>query len=110
MTTEDPAWVPEACTLPAAERPPRRAEFDDLFAAALRAQRRLSPTALRWRLDPAAEARARELVRRENECCAFFAFSFARDGDALCLDATVPAAHVAVLDALADRAADWLSP
>jgi hypothetical protein len=24
-------WVPEACTLPTAERPVRRAEFDNLF-------------------------------------------------------------------------------
>jgi hypothetical protein len=29
-------WVPEACTLPTVEQPLRVAEFDDLFATALR--------------------------------------------------------------------------
>ncbi|WP_239166959.1 hypothetical protein [Actinoplanes italicus] len=40
-------------------RPLRVAEFDDLFATSMRDQQRLSPTRLRWRLDPAAEATAR---------------------------------------------------
>ena len=54
MTSPDQGWVPEACTLPTVDRPVRLAEFDDLFATALRGQQRLSPTVLRWRLDPAA--------------------------------------------------------
>jgi hypothetical protein len=110
MTTEDQAWVPEACTLPTAERPLRLAEFEDLFATALRGQQRLSPTALRWRLDPAAEPIARELTVRESSCCSFFSFAFAPDGDAVRLDVLVPAAHVAVLDALAERAAAGMTP
>jgi hypothetical protein len=79
MTSDDLAWVPEACTLPTVEQPLRLAEFDDLFATALRGQQWLSPTSLRWRLDPA--------------------------GDALHRDVQVPAAHVDVLNALAERAA-----
>jgi hypothetical protein len=104
MTSDDQAWVPEACTLPTVERPLRLAEFDDLFAAALRAQQRLSPTSLRWRLDPAAEATARDLTMRESSCCSFFSFTFAPNGDGVHLDVQVPAAHVDVLDALAERA------
>jgi hypothetical protein len=105
MTGDDLAWTPDACTLPTVERPLRLAEFDDLFATALREQRRLSPTSLRWRIDPAAEATARDLTARESSCCSFFSFAFGPDGDAVRLDVHVPAAQVDVLDALADRAA-----
>ena len=111
MATNDDvaAWAPDACTLPIAERPVRATEFDDLFATALRGQQRLSPTRLRWRLDPAAEQSARDLTRREAECCSFFTFAFApadgAAGSAVHLDITVPEAHAGVLDALADRAA-----
>jgi hypothetical protein len=105
MTTNEDSWVPQACTLPTAQRPLRVAEFDDLFATALRGQQRLSPTALRWRLDPTVEQTARELTGRETECCSFFTFTFAPDGDAVQLDVAVPAAHIDVLDALANQAA-----
>jgi hypothetical protein len=105
MTSDDQVWVPDACTLPTVDRPLRLAEFDDLFATALREQRRLSPTRLRWRLDPAAEATARDLTARESSCCSFFSFAFAPDAGRLHVDVRVPAAHAAVLDALADRAA-----
>ncbi|GIJ24223.1 hypothetical protein [Micromonospora lutea] len=105
MTTADQGWVPEACTLPTVERPLRLAEFDDLFATALRGQQRLSPTVLRWRLDPAAEATARDLTGRESSCCSFFTFTYTDDGDTVRLDVEVSTAHVDVLDALAGRAA-----
>ncbi len=109
MTSDDQAWVPEACTLPTVERPLRLAEFDDLFATALRQQKRLSPTALQWRIDRAAEATARDLTGRESSCCSFFSFTFIDGGDAIRLDVEVPAAHVDVLDALASRAADRMA-
>ncbi|MEU1605758.1 hypothetical protein [Micromonospora matsumotoense] len=109
MTSDDQVWVPEACTLPTVDRPLRLAEFDKLFATVLREQQRLSPTTLRWRLAPAAEATARDLTGRESSCCSFFTFTFAGDqagdGEGLCLDVQVPAGHVDVLDALAGRAA-----
>ena len=97
--------VPGACTLPAAERPLRLAEFDDLFAMALRGQERLSPTRLRWRLDAAAEQAARDLTRREAECCSFFTFTFSPAGHAVHLDIDVPPAQAGVLDTLAGMAA-----
>lgn len=105
MTTNDAVWVPEACTLPTAERPLRLAELDDLFATAVRGQQRLSATRLRWRLDPAAEPTARDLTSRETECCSFLTFTFASTNGAVQLDVEVPVAHVDVLDALAERAA-----
>src|SRR5918997_4401863 len=52
--------VPESCTLPLAQRPLRLAEFDALFASGLTAQRRMSPTVLRWTLDPRVEQAARD--------------------------------------------------
>lgn len=103
-TDDDAAWVPEACTLPSAERPLRLAEFDDLLALALHGQERLSPTRLRWRLDLAAEQAARDLTLREAECCSFFSFTFGPADGAVQLDIAVPEAHAGVLDALADRA------
>ncbi|KUL31740.1 hypothetical protein [Actinoplanes awajinensis] len=109
-TTEDPAWVPEACTLPTVARPLRLAEFDDLFATALRGQQRLSPTVLRWDLDPAAETTARDLAGRESGCCSFFSFTFHPGDGLLGLDVKVPDAHVAVLDALAERATARVRP
>jgi len=107
MATNDDiaGWVPEACTLPSAERPLRLAEFDDLFAVALRAQQRLSPTRLRWRLDPAAEQTARDLTSREAECCSFFSFTFSPVDGAVHLDVALPETHTRILDALARRAA-----
>ncbi|ACZ87769.1 hypothetical protein [Streptosporangium roseum] len=46
-------WAPAECTLPTAEQPLRVAEFDALFAGALRGHQRLAPTHLRLRLDGA---------------------------------------------------------
>jgi hypothetical protein len=98
-------WAPEACTLPTPERHLRLAEFDELFATALRRQERPGPVRLRWELDPARESRARDLADRETECCSFLAFTFTSTTDSLLLDVQVPPTRVDVLDALAARAA-----
>jgi len=101
---------PDACTLPTAERPLRLAEFDDLFASSLRNQQRMSPTVLRWDLDLAAEATARDLTRRESECCSFFTFTFSPGPAMLRLDVEVPAGQVEVLDGLWQRAGAGIRP
>jgi hypothetical protein len=103
------SWVPDACTLPTVDQPVRRAEFDDLFAGALRGQRRLSPTRLRWELDPGTAATARDLTERETGCCSFFAFTVTDAGDRVRVEVEVPEPYVPVLDALADRAAAALT-
>ncbi|HEV7656358.1 MAG TPA: hypothetical protein VGP36_16710 [Mycobacteriales bacterium] len=95
-------WAPAACTLPTAERPVRLAEFDDLFATAVRGVDRRSPTQLTLTL-AADPGRVRDLARRETACCSFFTFRLT-DGDPLLLDIAVPPAYVDVLDALAERA------
>lgn len=109
--------APDGCTLPTVERPLRLAEFGHLFTDALRTQARVSATRLRWVLDVAAEAEARDLTGRESECCTFFTFSItstelADAGRVVIVDVDVPAGQVAVLDALqalAVRAAEVAS-
>jgi hypothetical protein len=95
-----------SCTLPAAERPLRLAEFSAVFDEAVLDARRIEPTRLRLDLDPGRETAARVagLAAAETECCSFFGFTLTVTGGGLTLDITVPAAHVAVLDALAATA------
>ena len=100
-------WVPDACTLPAAERPLRQAEFDELFATAVRNSERVNQTHLRLTLagPEDLQARVEDLAARESDCCSFFAFSVTTPAaGSVLFDIKVPAAHVEVLDALADRA------
>jgi hypothetical protein len=99
-------WVPQACTLPTAERPLRVAAFDELFASAVRGIDRAEAARLRLDLNPssATAARAAELALAETGCCSFFTFTLTADGGGLVLDIAVPAAQTAVLDALAARA------
>lgn len=103
----DDTWVPDSCRLPAAEQPVRLAEFDRFFADVVRRLDRPSAQLLRLHLVGTAEAErsARDLSARESACCSFFTFDVTRSGpDALTLDVRVPASHVGVLDALAERA------
>ncbi len=96
--------------MPVLERPLRLAEFDTLFASGLTAQQRLSPTVLRWTLDPRVEQAARDLAARETACCSFFTFHFTSDGNAVHVEIEVPPTQVTVLDALATRASAGLTP
>jgi hypothetical protein len=103
----DETDVPQACTLPAAEQPLRLAEFDDLFATAVRSVDRVDPSRVRLELVPeaAVAARAADLAVRETGCCSFFTFTLNASGGRVALDVTVPAEYVEVLDALTARAA-----
>ncbi|MFB4289524.1 hypothetical protein ACBI99_17905 [Nonomuraea sp. ATR24] len=98
-------WVPSSCTLPSAEQPLRVAEFDALFADAVRGVARPERTRLRLELalSPDNAARAAELAARENGCCSFFTFGLSIAAGSLTLDVAVPAEHVEVLDALQAR-------
>jgi hypothetical protein len=97
-------WAPvDACTLPTPEQPLREAEFDALFATALRRIERPEPERLRLTFD--ADAEVEDLVARESSCCSFFDFALASTSDGQVLDVRVPPARVAVLDGLARRAA-----
>jgi hypothetical protein len=101
------AGIPQSCTLPAAERPLRVAEFDALFTGAVRAADRPARTRLNLKLAPTAEiaAQAAGLMVRETACCSFFTFTLTATGGALDLGVVVPDSHVEVLDALAARVA-----
>lgn len=99
--TED--WAPDACTLPTSERPLRTAEFGDLFSWVLRSQR-VNETRLDLTLPADVESAARDLARRESECCSFFTFDFDAAGDAVAMRIEVPVAQTAVLDAIESRA------
>jgi hypothetical protein len=74
-------WVPaDACTLPTADRPLRLAEFDDLFARALRAiERPDAPGHARLVLAGGVDlpGRVRRLADAETACCSFFTFTIA---------------------------------
>jgi hypothetical protein len=106
--TDQPAWVPDACTLPTSEQPLRLAEFDALFAASVGTGERLSARHLRVVLsgDALFADAVRELATRETACCSFFTFgvSTPSPGQVL-LDIEVPSGQVDVLDSLEARAA-----
>ena len=96
-------WVPDACTLPTAEQPLRVAEFDGLFATAVRPAVRPAPDTLEIGLPAGAAAAAQDLMARETACCSFFAFTLRTSGDEALLEVRVPASQLAVLDALQQR-------
>jgi hypothetical protein len=102
--------VPDACTLPTAERPFRLAEFDDLFATAVRRVEPVAPTHARLHLGGGTglAVAVRDLTAREAECCSFFDFTVTsetvREGETVIVDIEVPAPYAEVLDALIRRA------
>lgn len=95
----------EACTLPAAERPLRLAEFDALFASSARSvvrgdlEVRIHLAGTRGLLDS-----ARDLAERETSCCSFFTFLLDGADDDFTMSISVPPERRDILDALADRA------
>src|SRR5690242_3288291 len=98
--------VLDACTLPAAERPMRRAEFSALFAVSLRGLQRLDQTNLRMTLAGDTDRSTLiDLTARETECCSFFTFTVLPVDGAVLLEVSVPPTYVDVLDGLARHAA-----
>ena len=104
MTIPDD-WAPEACTLPTSEQPLRVAEFDDLFGYVQQSTRH-APTRLDLVMPNTVEADARDLARRESECCSYFMFEFDSAGDDVMMRIRVPAAQVEILDAIEARVAN----
>jgi hypothetical protein len=78
------------CTLTAADFRSRLAWIADLNRDALLGKRR-SDLRLEMTYAPYAAARVREMVRREQECCAFLAFDVRKAPDAVHLTITAPA-------------------
>ncbi|MGH3768074.1 MAG: hypothetical protein ACRDTX_23490 [Pseudonocardiaceae bacterium] len=105
------SWTPAACLLPTAEQPLRVAEFDQLFSSAVLRLDRPEPCRLELELNPTTDVAASTaaLAVRETGCCSFFAFTLTATDRRLELRVAVPPTHVAVLDALAARAARAMS-
>ncbi|MEV0716488.1 hypothetical protein [Asanoa sp. NPDC050611] len=103
--------VPDSCSLPTAEQPLRVAEFESLFAGAVRSVDRIDPRHVRFEMagPPGLEATVRDLAERENGCCDFFTFTVTGDREqateVVTLDVEVPANYTDVLDGLAGLAA-----
>jgi hypothetical protein len=106
MPNERP-WAPvDVCTLPTAEQPLRVAEWDNLFATALRTVERGSTCArLVLSGDDGLVARVQRLADAETACCSFFTFTITPLDDAgVELGIEVPPSRADVLPALLDRA------
>lgn len=88
-----------ACTLSVAEHAARMAWIEELNASALRCYDREGHR-LRLCYQPAAAARARELVRREQECCPFLHITTDEQDDAFVVIIEAPAELGSAADAL----------
>ena len=95
----------DACTMPTAERPLRLAEFDALFATAVRSvERRGNDVRMHLASGEGLVGWVRDLTTRETSCCSFFTFTVAGSDQDLTLDISVPPAYQRILDALTERA------
>ncbi len=95
----------DACTMPAAERPLRLAEFDALFATNVRrVERRGNDVRMHLTGEAGLIEQVRDLTERETSCCSFFTFEVVGTDQDLTLNVSVPPARQEILDALAHRA------
>lgn len=101
----DSLLTDDACTLRRAERRGRLAEFDELFATAVR-QAEFTGDTVRLRLtgDAGLEDRVRDLAARETACCSYFSFAIDGTDKALTVDISVPHERAELLDGIAVRA------
>lgn len=91
--------------MPTVERPFRLAEFDALFASAVRSvERHGDDVRICLAGDDGLAEQVRDLAARETSCCSFFTFTVEGTDQDLILDISVPPARQEVLDALAERA------
>lgn len=101
-----------ACALPTAERPLRLAEFDELFATALRSIDHSSKTRARLLLagDRVLATRTQRLADAESSCCSFFTFAVTTPDEGLvAFDIEVPPTYADVLAGLVSRAQSALN-
>jgi len=102
----DDDLLPTACTLPTAQQPLRRAEFDDLFAGDVLSVSQVSPLQVRLELRPDAEvaARAASLAAKETGCCSFFTFGLTITDGTVSVTVSTEKEHGTVLAAFGARA------
>jgi hypothetical protein len=89
---------PIACTLASSDRKVRLSELAELSQSALAGARR-EDLALYLQYFPEAEERVRQMVKKEQECCAFLEFEVEPRSNCLALRITAPeAAREAIQD------------
>lgn len=91
-----------ACTLAADEHASRMAWIEEVNATALSGYHR-DGARLRLTYRPAAAPRARELVRREQQCCPFLRFATEEHRDAFVVIIDAPAGLGSAADVLFAR-------
>ncbi|AGK59729.1 hypothetical protein HYPDE_40303 [Hyphomicrobium denitrificans 1NES1] len=99
MKVPESSVIPIACTLGTGAYQERLVWIAELNRAALQSVRR-EGARLVLTYDPRAGARIREMVRREQECCAFLALELNEREKSLTLAITAPEAAHDALDAL----------
>src|SRR6185437_17082945 len=99
MNAHESPTEPIACTLGAGAYRERLAWIAELNRSALQSARR-EDARLILTYDPRVTVRVREMIRREQECCAFLAFKLTEDEKELTLAVTAPQAARDALDAL----------
>ena len=116
LPVDSPAPAPEGpivCTLQPNDYAGRLADFRQTVFSRLTGMERPEPTRLRLLLAAGTDpGTVRELLVREQACCAFLGFTITGDGDRLVADLPVPTEAAPVLDAmagLAKLAAPWVA-
>ncbi len=96
-----PNELPIACSLSSSERDRRERDIADLMGRALiHRSRSADGLLLRFTKSPDTAAAVREMVRRENECCPFLAFSLDERPAELWLTVSAPREAEGLLDGL----------
>ena len=102
MATE----LPIVCSLDSGELAGRADAWRDLADSALIGAERTATTAVqRYRRQPEVEAKLRELIALEAECCPFLDFELDAAADELVLSVGGPADAAAVIDLFAPQTA-----
>ena len=116
LPVDSPAPAPEGpivCTLQPNDYAGRLADFRQTVFSRLTGMERPEPTRLRLLLAAGTDpGTVRELLVREQACCAFLGFTITGDGDRLVADLQVPTEAAPVLDAmagLAELSAPWVA-
>jgi len=92
--------TPIACTLDATEHSDRTSAWADLLVHVT--ARELTGTGMRLALpsDPSLVAQVADLLVREADCCAFFAFALTVEHEGVWLDVAAPPDGIAVVEQL----------
>jgi hypothetical protein len=92
--------TPIACSLDAGEAVDRTAVWSEILSHVVTREPTDSGVRLQLPSDPALVAQVADLIVREADCCAFFAFAITVDHDAVWLEVAAPPDGLAVVERL----------